>query len=145
MKFWTKILARLKPIGIILGITTSVISLGVGVWKSASFFANMKNDIMNSNKIVMDTLSELRKDFIQFQIETNKGLETHTGDIDNIMTAINKLSENQQVIISVSRDSYKIIEEIKRQQLINNLVEIKYVPSINGYVAEVKKKDLGLE
>jgi len=141
MKFWTKILARLKSIGIILGITTGVISLGVGMWKSASFFANMKNDIMNSNKIVMDTLSELRKDFIQFQIETNKGFETKTIQMDAFMNMLDRFDKNQKIIISVSSDSKKIIEEIQRQQLINNSVDINFMPNMNGYVVEVKKKD----
>ena len=57
------------------------------------------------------------------------------------MNMLDRFDKNQKIIISVSSDSKKIIEEIQRQQFINNSVDINFMPNMNGYVVEVKKKD----
>lgn len=134
MTLWKKILTWLKYFGMIAG------SVAV-IWKTSSFFADMKNDMVNYNRSVIDTISELRKDFIRYQVETNTNLTTKTGQINDIIESLEKLDRNQKIIILKSDESQKILEEIKNQQLINGTVDIKYLDSKDAYIVQVKKKE----
>jgi site-specific DNA-adenine methylase len=134
MSVWKKILTWLKYFGMIAGATAVI-------WKTSSFFADMKNDMVNYNRSVIDTISELRKDFIRYQVETNTNLTLKTGQIGDIIESLEKLDRNQKIIILKSDESQKILEEIKNQQLINGVVDINYLDSKNAYVVQVKKKE----
>ena len=141
MKFWDKILS----IGKVVGIITGPIAI---IWGVASFATNFKNDIQNDIKgyhnSVMDSISEIRNIIIDYQVETNSGMQTKTGQINDILDQLKTLNNNQMIIIRVSGESKQIIEEIQNQQIIDRTVDIGIVKSLDAYVIQVKKKELEL-
>lgn len=141
MKFWDKILSIGKVVGIVAG------PIGA-IWAVATFATNFKGDIQddikNYHQIVMDSISEIRDIIIDYQIETNTGLEMKTGQINEILEQLKSLNRNQKIIIRVSGESKQIIEEIQNQQLIDNTVDIEIVESKNAYIVQLKKKELEL-
>lgn len=137
MSIWKKILSFLKYFGLIAG------SVGI-VWGVAVYFNNLKSDIKTYHEAVIDTISELREDFIRFQVETNKGLTEKTGQIDDVLDFLERLDRNQKIIILKSDESQRIIEEIKNQQLINGAVDINFLEGRDAYVVQLKKNELEL-
>ena len=134
MKVWGKILSVLKYIGIVAGSVTII-------WRVATFFVSLQNNIDNYQTQVMDTLSAFRKTMIDYQVKTNDGLESKTGQIGEIIKTLQRLDRNQKIIILKSDESQRILEEIKNQQLINGNVDINYLESKDAYIVQLKKKE----